>query len=130
MKNILSSLDEFKERSGIDYSVENQIQSFELDAQSHVHLLHILREALTNVEKHSRASAVEVTFKPIGEYSFEMRVSDNGQGFDLKSKKGHYGLEIMHERAKVLGGELHVEPVIPHGTSVVLRFNSQKKAVS
>ena len=129
-ENILSSLDEFKERSGIDYSVENQIQSFELDAQSHVHLLHILREALTNVEKHSRASAVEVTFKPIGEYSFEMRVSDNGQGFDLKSKKGHYGLEIMHERAKVLGGELHVEPVIPHGTSVVLRFNSQKKAVS
>ena len=129
-ENILSSLDEFKERSGIDYSVENQIQSFELDAQSHVHLLHILREALTNVEKHSRASAVEVTFKPMGEYSFEMRVSDNGQGFDLKSKKGHYGLEIMHERAKVLGGELHVEPVIPHGTSVVLRFNSQKKAVS
>jgi len=42
----------------------------------------------------------------------------------------HYGLEIMHERAKVLGGELHVEPVIPHGTSVVLRFNSLKKTVA
>lgn len=129
-ENILSSLDEFKERSGINYTVDNQIQSFELDAQSHVHLLHILREALTNVEKHSRASAVEVTFKPTGEGSFEMRIADNGRGFDLKSKKGHYGLEIMHERAKVLGGELHVEPVIPHGTSVVLRFNSQNKSVS
>ena len=129
-ENILSSLDEFKERSGIDYTVDNQIQSFELDAQSHVHLLHILREALTNVEKHSRATAVEVSFKPMGEGTFEMRVSDNGQGFDLKSKKGHYGLEIMHERAKVLGGELHVEPVIPHGTSVVLRFNSLKKTVA
>lgn len=86
-ENILSSLDEFKERSGIDYTVDNQIQSFELDAQSHVHLLHILREALTNVEKHSRATAVEVSFKPMGEGTFEMRVSDNGQGFDLKSKK-------------------------------------------
>ena len=96
-ENILSSLDEFKERSGIDYTVDNQIQSFELDAQSHVHLLHILREALTNVEKHSRATAVEVSFKPMGEGTFEMRVSDNGQGFDLKSKKGHYGLEIMHD---------------------------------
>jgi len=27
----------------------------------------------------------------MGEGTFEMRVSDNGQGFDLKSKKGHYG---------------------------------------
>ena len=69
-------------------------------------------------------------YKRQGEGTFEMRVSDNGQGFDLKSKKGHYGLEIMHERAKVLGGELHVEPVIPHGTSVVLRFNSLKKTVA
>ena len=129
-ENILSSLDEFKERSGIEYKIENQIQSFELDAQSHVHLLHILREALTNVEKHSRASTVEVTFKPTGKGAFEMRISDNGRGFDLKSKKGHYGLEIMHERAKVLGGELHVAPVVPHGTSVVLRFNSQNKSVS
>ena len=33
-ENILSSLDEFKERSGIDYTVDNQIQSFELDAKA------------------------------------------------------------------------------------------------
>lgn len=128
-ENILSSLDEFKERSGIKYSFDIHIQSFELDANSQIHLLQILREALTNIEKHARADHVDVSLKPTGTDSYKLEVSDNGLGFDLKRKEGHYGLEIMSERAKVLGGELKLEARKPHGTSVILTFSSNKKQI-
>lgn len=126
-ENIMSIVDEFRDRSGIDSSVDIQIQSFELDANRQIHLLQVLREALTNVEKHSRASKVEVSLKPSSKGRFELKITDNGQGFDLKQKEGHYGLEIMNERAKVLGGDISIEAVSPHGISVVLSFAADRK---
>lgn len=127
-ENILSIVDEFRDRSAIACSVDIQIQSFELDANRQIHLLQVLREALTNVEKHSRASEVEVSLKPTSKDRFELKISDNGQGFDLKQKEGHYGLEIMNERAKVLGGDISIRPVVPHGISVILTFSADRNA--
>ena len=120
--NILTALDQFKERSGIPFTLQNEMQSFELGANQQIHLLQIIREALTNIEKHARAQHVFISIQNTGNKSFRLTVRDDGIGISFSKKDGHYGLEIMAERAKVLGGSLSVHSVIPHGTEVTLDF--------
>ena len=88
-------------------------------------LFRIAQEALNNVRKHSRASAVELTvdFRDGG---ISMTIADNGEGFELPGSTsdlaecGKLGIIGMQERTRLLGGTLsvHSEPGI--GTSVVV----------
>lgn len=94
----------------------------ELDANKQIHLLQILREALTNIEKHARADQVFVTLRPIASGKFRLVVRDNGCGIKGAKKEGHYGLEIMHERTRILGGVISIEAAVPNGTQVVVDF--------
>ncbi len=83
----------------------------------------IVREALINAFRHSKASAIEVK---VGYISRNLRVSvrDNGCGIDeelLKSgKEGHWGLTNMRERAERIGGRFKVSSRAGAGTVVRL----------
>ena len=49
----------------------------------------------------------------------EMRINDNGQGFDTeKVFSGHYGLGMMRERAEAAGALLSVTSQPGHGTEL------------
>lgn len=115
-------LEDFNQRSSIPFTLENQVVGFELSANQQVHLLQILREALSNVTKHSHATAVTVVLKPVGNGTIELSITDNGTGFNLQDRSGHFGLGIMRERAEALNGYLKLENVDPHGTKVRLQF--------
>ncbi len=49
-------------------------------------------------------------------------IRDNGQGLDVArdGKSGHFGLEIMKERAAEMGGVLNVDSLPGEGTVVSL----------
>jgi PAS domain S-box-containing protein len=64
------------------------------------HLLAVVREALSNVTRHARASAVEVTLS-VGEH-LVLQVADNGCG--LGRVTGRSGLRNLQERAAAYGG--------------------------
>ncbi len=87
------------------------------------HLLPTLREALTNIAKHAKASSVLVTIE-VSSSQIRMVVVDDGVGLPdpsvraTKSTAGH-GLGNMANRAKQLGGTLTTEPVDPTGTRLV-----------
>jgi len=51
-------------------------------------------------------------------------VEDDGAGFATggDARGEHFGLAIMHERAKRLGGELHIESAPGRGTRLCLSF--------
>lgn len=74
----------------------------------------VLREAMTNVLRHSGASVAVVAFAP-----GTMIVTDDGVGF--QGEPGN-GLRGMSERAAAAGARLSVEPVVPHGTRVEVRW--------
>jgi len=76
----------------------------------------IVAEALTNVRKHAEATAVDVEVF-VRDALLELRVVDDGRGFDERARPGHIGLRNMRERATSLGGRfrLHSEPT---GTTV------------
>lgn len=84
-------------------------------------LLRIAQEALTNVLKHSGATAVTVQLI-FGPDTIAMEIRDNGSGLIATrvaaTDEPHYGLVGMKERAKRMGGRLDVSGPAGEGTTV------------
>ena len=70
------------------------------------HLLAVLREALSNSARHSRAASVEVTVSVDATFAV-LRVADDGVGLTDNPRVGN-GLTNMAERARQLGGSMEV----------------------
>ncbi|UOE22058.1 sensor histidine kinase [Thermobifida halotolerans] len=81
----------------------------------------VLREALTNIDRHSAAETVTVELAAEAEH-LVMTVRDNGRGFDpVLPLPGRYGLVGMRERAARAGGSLTLTSATGSGTTVTLR---------
>jgi PAS domain S-box-containing protein len=78
------------------------------------HLVMVLREALSNVARHAKASNVDVVLSA-AEGSVNLNVADDGVGMPEGLSAGH-GMENMTTRAHQLGGELVVSGRSPSGT--------------
>jgi two-component system NarL family sensor kinase len=83
-------------------------------------LYRIAQEALQNVVKHAGATQAEVELR-CDASSARLRVTDDGQGFDVSARPGGdspYGLRSMAERAELIGGKLTVTSRPGIGTTV------------
>ena len=84
-----------------------------------VELSRVIREALNNARRHSRAGRVSVVLRTEGE-ELVAEVSDDGRGFGPEAVPG-VGRGSMRERAAAVGGELKIESEPGRGTTVRLR---------
>jgi signal transduction histidine kinase len=103
---------------GLYVDVRGPGPRLELSQLVETQLFAIGREALSNVERHSRATAARVLVqaKP-GMVAVEVR--DNGRGFDTAlAHPGHFGLESMRSRAAEIGGRLTITSAPGFGTLV------------
>lgn len=73
--------------------------------ESQDHLLFVLREALTNVAKHARATTVSVSVS-VRDRECALVVMDNGIGIPDSRPEGGLGLSNLEKRANKLGGRL------------------------
>jgi len=93
-----------------------------LPARAYVQTTRILREAVSNIIKHSGASHCKVR-SSVGERDFGLLVQDNGKGIpmelDGKLDRGH-GMSSMKHRAKQLQGQCLVESGPGYGTVIRL----------
>jgi signal transduction histidine kinase/ligand-binding sensor domain-containing protein len=89
-----------------------------------LNLFRIAQEAVNNVFKHSQSPSLFVTFKVSGQEFLEMRVADQGQGFDPTSPlpEEHYGLANMQARAKEIGAQFKVSAAPGKGTLIYLKI--------
>jgi signal transduction histidine kinase len=94
-------------------------------------IFRILQEALNNVAKHGDAACVGVELKSTGK-ELELRVSDDGRGFDAsqRTKPFQKGLRNMRSRAKALGGSARVQSSPHHGAVVIARIPIEEGAGS
>jgi signal transduction histidine kinase len=82
----------------------------------------IVQESLTNVAKHARAGAVDLSVR-YEDHELQVSVSDDGTGFDPEGAlDGGFGLTGMRERVELAGGELSVLPGLSAGTVVRARL--------
>jgi two-component system nitrate/nitrite sensor histidine kinase NarX len=119
---------EFTERSNVDIQLDDLLGNCQLSPNAEIHITQLVREALSNVVRHSHATQaiVRAEFDPRGEVIIV--IDDNGIGMrEEKLQKHHYGLTIMRERAQELGGLLTVTASELGGTRVKLRFDSAGK---
>ena len=114
------------------YAVDNDIQVYLCDGEpiltklgsiEQKQIFYILREALTNIKKHARATLVEISFQESSS-GVSFKITDDGVGFDPRSQHGdhHLGLQIMKARAERTGGTLNIQSQAGQGTTILARF--------
>ena len=93
-----------------------------LPADVQVAIYRICQEALNNILKHAGASKVEIVLKH-EENAIELNIRDDGRGFDPEqTASGHYGVNMMHERAEGVGVRLSITSQPGHGTELSIRW--------
>ncbi|EMW1483856.1 nitrate/nitrite two-component system sensor histidine kinase NarQ [Salmonella enterica] len=124
-------LEDLQSQTPAKLTFDCRLPTLALDAQMQVHLLQIVREAVLNAIKHANASeiAVSCVTAPDGDHTVYIR--DNGIGIgEPHEPAGHYGLNIMRERAERLGGTLNFSQPSGGGTLVSISFRSSNKEES
>lgn len=106
---------EFEQRSEV--RVQAEIADLMLDAERGLAVYRVVQEALTNVAKYARASQVRVLLQRAGEH-VELRVEDDGIGFDSQLRVGGHGLTGMRFRMRSCGGNLVVRSAPGQGTTI------------
>jgi len=125
-KGVITGIQEYLEEFGVQAHIStcftNEVDGeLDLPSLAEVQLVCVLREALTNVRKHSQASHVAVTVSKQGsaeEAHIILNVRDDGVGFVEWEQKRHFGLQTMSERAQSVDGTLFVSSVPGEGTQV------------
>src|SRR5215471_2821158 len=118
-------LEGFARRSGIDVEVDIPQKMERPGRNCELVLFRILQESLTNVHRHSGASAASVRLQPDKGY-VQLEISDNGKGIpqdrlnNLSKTRNSTGVGIagMRERVRELGGELEIRSA---GSGTTLR---------
>jgi signal transduction histidine kinase len=92
-------------------------------------LLMLMQEAAGNAFRHGQARQVRITLA-YDEAGLEMRIADDGAGFDPQSapgtRGGHFGLESMRHRTRWLGGTIEIASTPGAGATVVIRLPRAK----
>ncbi|MFZ0106569.1 MAG: histidine kinase [Thiobacillus sp.] len=113
---------EFAARGDIPITLDVHLAGCTLSANEEIHTLQIVREALSNVLHHAHAKHAAVTVNCGSDGSVTAVIEDDGVGIGKMAGVHHYGMTIMEERAKHLGGTLSVEQPPTAGTRVTLHF--------
>ena len=102
---------------GLDVILESEPEDLDLSAETEQEVYYVLREALTNVIRHSHASKVDIQ---LSQRNGQLAGSliDNGVGFNVVRQDTGLGLPAMAQRVKKIGGELFVSSSPGSGTKI------------
>ncbi|HEY3312674.1 MAG TPA: ATP-binding protein [Anaerolineales bacterium] len=106
-------------RANIEIDFHTTGNQFPLTVDIKRVIFYVFEEALSNAEKHARASKITV-FTDWNEDSIAMTISDNGVGFnpeDVNTDR-HFGLEILRERLEAVGGQVSLVSSEDAGTTI------------
>ncbi|MEP6788340.1 MAG: DUF4118 domain-containing protein [Acidobacteriota bacterium] len=119
---------EFERKTEIPCLFKADTDSLDLGAESNMAVFRIFQEALTNVARHSEAKQVQVDFQTAGG-DIVMTVRDDGKGIDMRGIERSRSLGIlgMHERTRLIGGELDIAALPDGGTAVELTVPATAK---
>ena len=107
----------FERETGILVTVDAD-EVAALDRDGEVVLLRCAQEALANVRKHTSASAAALTLT-VRDGEVDLRIADDGSGFDPKSSGGGFGLTGLRERLALVRGTLAVTTTAGGGTTLI-----------
>ena len=110
---------EFYERYGIQISFSSSDIETTIPKDIALAFYRIYQEALSNITKHSHATAISSSFIH-NKKGYYLSIMDNGKGFELNTQD-HYkslGLLSMKERSIAIGGQWSIRSILEKGTTV------------
>ncbi|HHE6471033.1 TPA: nitrate/nitrite two-component system sensor histidine kinase NarX [Providencia rettgeri] len=122
LPSLESTINEFSERMGYIVTLNYDLPAKSISPHQSIHIIQIVREALTNILKHANATSAEVS---LNQYDgiVTITITDDGTGITSNTDKlNHYGLIIMRERALSLNGNCCITPRPQGGTEVRVTF--------
>ncbi|WP_370263729.1 PAS domain S-box protein [Limnobacter sp.] len=116
-------LQEFQSRTGIvcRWMLAPTLETVRLSKRSETSLYRIVQEALHNVQKHAKATEVQVRITQARQ-AVHFDIHDNGRGFAAKPTHGGFGLMGIEERAWDMGAHCSIESEPGQGVSIRLRL--------
>jgi two-component system sensor histidine kinase UhpB len=118
---IEAQLNRFAAQGGVEAHLRTDGDPEELGDAAQTAIYRTVQESLQNIGRHASATAVEVELDVEGDRA-QLRVRDDGEGFDPREGTNRLGLKGMAERARLVGGELDVRSTPGGGTTVTLRI--------
>jgi two-component system sensor histidine kinase DegS len=119
---------EFQKRSGITATFQSSGSPDLSSPMASREAVQLLREALTNVQKHSKATRVAVTVSHAHD-RLELSIEDNGAGFPFSGAYSLEELELLRagpfsieKRVRAMEGDLVVDSRPQRGSSVTVRI--------
>lgn len=101
------------------FSIEIIGEIDQLGELVNIAIFRIVQEALTNIAKHAKAKHVHIQVQKHA-HQLQVKIIDDGIGFNPKQKSTGYGLLGMIERAEALNGSLEISSGKHNGTTVLL----------
>jgi two-component system nitrate/nitrite sensor histidine kinase NarX len=109
-----------------EFELDFKVDNLPFTPQEEIHLLQIAREATQNAFYHSQGDKIEISLILTDAERVSLMISDNGVGIPQDpTKLNHYGLAIMQERSRNLGGEISITPGSEVGTLVSFSFEPE-----
>jgi signal transduction histidine kinase len=108
---------ETEERAGVTVIVDVDGSLEAALSSGAAEVIHIVREALSNVGRHAAATTCRVSLRRDGS-SAVIEVDDDGHGFDREATSSGLGMGNLAERAAAIGGTLEVDSELGRGTTV------------
>jgi len=106
----------FTERTGIEVELEISPRLGRMKPDAEMALFRVVQESLTNVQRHSGSSQAKIRIeREPGKITLE--ISDKGSGISRNFRRQNgklslglgVGIPSMHERVKLIGGQLDIE---------------------
>jgi len=113
------------EKEGIAASFKVVGEAGRLVPEVEVMLFRIAQEAVRNIQRHAQASVAELVIE-FRDAKVRLSIRDNGRGCSLPQRPrdlaslGKLGVAGMHERARLLGGNLMLESRPGKGTTITI----------
>lgn len=103
------------------FSGEENLDAIKLDVSTRKNLFLIFKEAVNNAAKYSSATSLKIQFKKMNG-NLELRIHDNGKGFNMETGSSGNGLRNMKERAMNLHGKIELKSSSQTGTEITLQL--------
>lgn len=122
---VAGMVERFSQETGINVFFHNECRKLTLTPVQESQIFHIIKEALSNIRKHSNARNARILLNGDGRGTYTLLIEDDGEGMATVQEAlpgEHIGLSVMRERAQRLPGDLAIESEPGEGTRIVLTF--------
>ena len=128
-----SALARVKENRVLNGEVTVTGEPVEIPLDFQHNLVRICQEAMSNAVRHGHASRVDVQVT-FDDTELQTSVCDDGCGFPAADptaeSAGHFGLTVMQERARRIGGRLAIESKIGGGTRIEVKVPLERSKLT